>query len=230
MSPGSLRWSETSSPESTETTLTLCTSRTRGTASAAACARSRVACSPPRGSTWTTTSASGSADCTARSTCVGRRVSLPDRLLERDADHDVGEVPARRLPHAQPPQLDGRLDRRDRAPRRRLLVGRNAVHQHVDVPAHQPHGGDEDERGDEQRRDRVRVVVAGAHEQQPDQHRDRAGEVAAEVERVRRERGAAVPARGARRRDRPRDVDHDHDADHGERVPRRVHLRGASGR
>src|SRR5487761_1559585 len=59
-SPGSFRCSETSVPPPTESTLTLCTSRTRGTASAAACARSRTAASSS-GSTWTTTSDPGNA-------------------------------------------------------------------------------------------------------------------------------------------------------------------------
>ena len=36
---------------------------------------------------------------------VGCRMSLADRRAVLDADHDVGEVPSRRLPHAQPSQL-----------------------------------------------------------------------------------------------------------------------------
>src|SRR5579862_4158258 len=67
-SAGSLRCSESSVPLSSATAVTLCTSRTLGTPSAAAWARSRTAPTASSGSTWTTTSASGSAAWTARST------------------------------------------------------------------------------------------------------------------------------------------------------------------
>src|SRR5215216_6482189 len=66
-SPGSFRCRPTSIPPLTVTTRTLCTSRTRGTASAAACTRSWTA-STAAGSTCTTTSLSGNASCTACST------------------------------------------------------------------------------------------------------------------------------------------------------------------
>ncbi len=45
---------------------------------------------------------------------VGRGMPLPDRGARRDADHDVGEVAAGRLPHPQPTEVHGRLDRLDR--------------------------------------------------------------------------------------------------------------------
>ena len=80
--------------------------------------------------------------------------------------------------------------------------------------------------GDEERRERIRLRMPGADEQQPDEDGARAGEVAAEVERVRGERGALVAARGPRGRERPADVDDDHDADDDERVPLRVHGAG----
>ena len=67
--PGSLRWREISVRPPTSITFTLWISRTPGTWSAAACTRSRRAASEPAcGSTWTTTSASGSARRTASST------------------------------------------------------------------------------------------------------------------------------------------------------------------
>ena len=57
--------------------------------------------------------------------------------------------------HAQPPQLDP-----GSAPMAASAAssasGRNAVHQHVDVDAHQPSRGDQHEPGHEQRRNRVR--------------------------------------------------------------------------
>ena len=67
-SPGSFRWSETSTRPSTSSTARLWISRTCETPSAAASARSRMLSSPPRGSTWTTTSTSGSRSWRAAST------------------------------------------------------------------------------------------------------------------------------------------------------------------
>ena len=68
--------------------------------------------SPASGSTCTTTSASGSARLDRRLDRVGGRVALADGGAGRDGDHDVGELAAAGLPHPQPPQLDGRLQRR----------------------------------------------------------------------------------------------------------------------
>ena len=200
--------------------MTLCTSRTRGTSSAAACARSRTsASSGPVGSTWTTTSASGSADCTARSTASAAACPWLTAAPYVDADHDVGEVAPRRLPHAQPSQLHGRLYADDRLARRLLGVRGSAVHQDVDVAAHQPRGREQDEGGDEERRDRVRPRVARSHEEQTDEHRERAGEVTAEVHGVRRERRARIGARHSPRGRRPGEVDADDHADYEKRVP-----------
>ena len=114
------------------------------------------------GSTWTTTSVSGSARCDRLLDRVGRGVALPDRGARRDGDHDVGEVAARRRADPQPPQLvTGGSIAGDRLPRRLLGVRRRAVHQHVDVAPHQPDGRAEHERRDEQRRDRVAGRPAG---------------------------------------------------------------------
>ena len=73
------------------------------------------------------------------STRVGGRVPLPDRRARRDRDHDVGEVAPGRRADPQPPQ------RRPAGsiPAIAALAacsasGRRAVHQHVDVPPHQP--------------------------------------------------------------------------------------------
>ena len=108
---------------------------------------------PPRGSTWTTTSAPGTRLLDRRLDRVGRRVALPDRGAGRDADHDVGEMATGRAPHAQAAELDGRPERLDRATRRLDLVRRRPVHEHVDVLTDQPPGGGEHEHRDEQRRD-----------------------------------------------------------------------------
>ena len=158
---------------------------------------------------------------------VGRRVALADGRVVRDADHDVREHAPGRLTHAQAPQLHRGAEPDDRLACRLLRVRGSAVHQHVDVAPHQPRGGDQHEHRDEERRDSVGARMPGADEQQADEDGDRAGEVAPEVERVRRERGARVRARRAPRGDRPGDVDADHDADDEQRVPGRVHGRAA---
>ena len=86
---------------------------------------------------------------------VRGRVTLPDRRARRHADHDVGELRPARLPHPQTSQLDRRPHRLDRRERRRLRIGRRAVHQDVDVDLDQPRRGEQDEHADEQRRDRI---------------------------------------------------------------------------
>ena len=152
---------------------------------------------------------------------VGGGVSLPDCRAGWHRDDDVGEVAAARLAHPQPVERHGGLDGGDRLERRRLGIGRGAVHEHVDVHLHQTRGGDEHEHRDEQRRGRVGTCVTGPHEQQPEQHSPRPDQVAAEVERVGRERRARVAARRAPAHDRPAEVDDDHEADHRQRVPGR---------
>ena len=121
--------------------------------------RSRRSRASP-GSTWTTTSARGSARAHRRLDRVGQRVALADRGVRAHADHDVDEVGAGRLAHAQALDLDARLVARDRVARRRGRRLRGAVHQHVDVAAREPGGGDDHEHGDDERRDRVALRVA----------------------------------------------------------------------
>ncbi len=158
---------------------------------------------------------------------VGRGVTLADGRAGRNRDDDVGELPRTGLAHAQSPECDRGLDPRDRRARRLFGAGRNAVHQHVDVALHQPRRCEQDERGDEERRGRVRARIAGAHEQQPKQHGPGAGEIAGEVQRVRGQGGAAIALRRPPRDDRAAEVDDDHDADNCERVPGCLH-RGAA--
>ena len=125
-------------------------------------------------------------------------MALADGRGRRDADHDVGELPPGRLPHPQPAQLDARAERGDRRAGGLLGVGGSAVHQHVDVPAHQPCRRDQHEHGDEERGERVAVRMTCPHDEQPDEDRDRPGQVAREVERVRGQRGApGAPATSA---------------------------------
>ena len=156
---------------------------------------------------------------------VRSRVTLPHAGVRGDADDDVGEVAARGLPHAEPPKLDTRLQMLDRLACRALGVDRDAVHEHVHVPPHQPRRGNEDEHGDEERGERVALAPARTREQEPAQDGRRPHQVAAEVKRVRCERRAAVPARGAQRDDHPARVDRDHDQHDEDRVPDRVHAR-----
>ena len=155
---------------------------------------------------------------------VRRRVSLADRGSGRNADHDVCEMPPRRLTHAQAAELHGRLHALDREPGGLVRSHRIAIHQHVHVLADEAGGRDENEHGDQQCGDRVAVGVAGAREEEANEHRRRAEQVAAEVERVRRERRAPVTPRAAPGHDRPADVDGDDQDDDGEGVPRGVDI------
>ena len=155
---------------------------------------------------------------------VGGRVPLADAGARRNTDHDVCELAPAGLAHAQPLQVDSRLDARDRRACGCFRLDGDAVHQDVDVRPHEPHRRGEDERRHEQRCDRVAVRVSGAHNEQADEHGGRAEQIAEEVESVRLERGAAERLRSPPRDDRSARVDPDDDDDHEQRVPRRVDL------
>ena len=135
---------------------------------------------------------------TASSTLSAAAWPWPTAAPGRDADHDVRELASAGLAHPQPLEVDDRADVGDRRARRRLGLDRHAVHEHVDVRPHQPRGGGEHEHRDEQRGDRVGVLVAGANEQQADEHGGRPEQVAEEMERVRLERRAVEASRAAR--------------------------------
>jgi hypothetical protein len=156
---------------------------------------------------------------------VRSRVCLPDRGVGRDADDDVGEVAARGLAHPQPPQLHGRVEGLDRPPGRPLRLDGHAVHEHVDVPPHQPARRGQHEHGDEERGDRVGLGIAGAREEQSDQDRGRAEQVASEVQCVPEQRLAAIAARATERDGCAAGVDHDHEQHDDDCVPGRVDLR-----
>jgi hypothetical protein len=151
-------------------------------------------------------------------------MSLPDRRPRRDADHDVGEVPTRGLAEPKPPKLDRGIDAGDRLPSRRVGFVRRPVHQHVGVRADQPRRRHQHQHGDEQRGERVRARVAGRHETEAEEHRERARKIAREVQCVRLERRAAVAPSALERHPRPARVDGDHDPDHEEGVPGRLHV------
>ncbi len=152
-------------------------------------------------------------------------MTLTDRGAGRDRDHHVGEVTPGRLADPEPAQLHRRLELGDRPARRLGGPGRSPIHEHVNVPAHQPARRDQHERGDEKRGGGVRVRITGTREQKAAEDSGRAQQVAAEVERVRLERGAPVTARRTRRDDHPEEVDDDHEPEHRDRVPGRVHGR-----
>jgi class 3 adenylate cyclase/tetratricopeptide (TPR) repeat protein len=152
-------------------------------------------------------------------------VALTHGGARSDADDDVRKVPASRLTYAEPPQLHGWVERVDRRAGCVFRVDRSPVHEHVHVAAEKAHRSRDDEGGDEQRSERVALGEAERDGRQPGEHRERAGEVAPEVERVREERVAAIATRCAQRHRRPRGVDDDDERDRRERPPRRVHGR-----
>ena len=151
-------------------------------------------------------------------------MALPDRGTRRDADDDVREVRATRLADPEPPELDGRLELRDRRAGGGLGVLRRLVHEDADVSPNELRRGDDHERGDEERRDGIAPGKAERGRREAGEDGERAREVAAEVECVREQRIAAIAAGGAGRDRRPRGVDRDDERDRGERPPGRVHL------
>ena len=136
MPPGSLTCSDSSLRPSRSRSVTLWISRIAGTEAAAARARAGRSRSP--GSTCTTTSLPGRARSTAASTASAAACPCPHRR-GRDADHDVRELTAARLPHPQPAERDV-WQAGDRLPRRLLRPARRAIHEDVDVDADQPGG------------------------------------------------------------------------------------------
>ena len=157
------------------------------------------------GSTWTTTSVSGSARSTAASTASAAAWPCPTAASGETAITTSAKWrPAAERIRSRFSWIGGSIAAIACA-RRLLGVRRCAVHQHVDVAPHQPDGRAQHQRGDEQRRHRVaRRPARRAAITRPDEHGERAGEVAAEVERVREERRAVEAPRGPQRRRRAR--------------------------
>ena len=158
-------------------------SRTRGTASAAACTRSRR---PPRRARLDVDDDVALGQRRARRLLdpVRDRVALPDAGLRGRRRSRRRRSRARRLAQAQPPQVDRRLDRARslRAPPPRVR-GR-PVHQHVDVAAHQPAAATSTSAATKSAATESPCGKPAAA-REAGEHGDRAGEVAAEVERVR---------------------------------------------
>ena len=132
---------------------------TAGSASAIARVRARRSRPSRSGSTWTTTSASGRAPRTAGLDPVGGPVAGDQRLVGCGADRRVGEVMAAGLAQAQLAQLDV-VEGADRRFGLGLGLGGRGVHQHPCVLVDQARGGAEDDRGDDQRGDRVALLEA----------------------------------------------------------------------
>ena len=170
-SPGSLRWSETSVPPSTERPRRYAP-RARAGRRAPPRARGRgVAASSLVGSTWTTTSALRQRRCTRRLDASAAAWPWPTAAPGVDADDDVRELRARPPAACAAAAAAPAADADDRLPRRLLGIGRRTIHEDVDVAPHQPRGGEQDEHGDEERGDGVGARVAGAGEQQADRAR-----------------------------------------------------------
>jgi hypothetical protein len=123
---------------------------------------------------------------------VGHGVALAERRVRAHSDDHVDEVAPGGLAHAHASNLHGGLRLGDRGAHRQLGLRRGAVHEHLDVAAHQPDGRRHHEPGHEERGQGVGLGVARARQHEADEHRARAEEVGGEVEGVRGERGAAV--------------------------------------
>ena len=137
-SPGSFTCSDSSVRPSTSTSARLCTSRTRGTPTAAACARSRRSRVLDRLDVHDDVRVRQRA-LDRRLDRVGRGVPLPDRGARRRRRS------RRRRTGGRPPAACAGAAARPAgasspiaATRRRLGLGRRAVHQHVDVRLDQP--------------------------------------------------------------------------------------------
>ena len=229
-SPGSFRWSETSVRPSTRSTATLWISRTLRDLH-----RGGVGEFPghrilDRRLDVDDDVRLGQRALDRRLDGIGRGMPLPDRRRRRDRDDDVGEVPAGRRAHPQPPQPDRRLDPGDRLSGGLLGVRRRPVHQHVDVPAHQPHCRRQHQRGDEQCGDRVGL---GHPARTPISPTSTASDPAKSLPKCTAfDSSAALWNRrpsAARSSVRETSIS-EHDADHQERPPGRVDARCGSSR
>ena len=150
---------------------------------------------------------------------VRRGMALDHGATRRHRHHDICEVAPRGFPQPEAVKLDLRGESDDRFAGDLLCRRRGGVHQYLGVLEHEPRRRREDERGDDQGRDRVAVLKPRSDSYQPREDRDRTGEVATEVKRVRTERRRAVLARGPQRDKDSADVDEDRDQDDAEHVP-----------
>ncbi len=146
-------------------------------------------------------------------------MALDDRLPGRHGDDDVGEVAPGGLAQAQPAQLDVGAERAiARSAASRASAGVRSISTFAFSAI--------------SRTAAAKMIAAttsaatespwakpAAHEQQSDEHRERARHVAGEVKGVGAQRGAGVAPGGAQRDDRAAEVDDERDRDHRELVP-----------
>ena len=151
-------------------------------------------------------------------------MTLADGGPGRDPDDDVREVRAAGGANAQPPELDRRVERGDRAPGGLLrATGARSMSTSMFLRSSLA-GREDDEPGDEERRDRVALREAERGREEPREHGERADEVAPEMEGVREQRVAPVLPPGAERDDGARGVDGDDERDRGKGPPARLDL------
>ncbi len=155
---------------------------------------------------------------------VGDPVAGDQRLVGGGADRRVGEVVAAGLAQAQLAQLDVVAEVPDRRFGLRLRLQRRRVHEDQRVLVDQARGGGEDDRGDDQRGDRVALLEAERDGGDAAEDGDRARHVAGEVEGVGAQRRGLVLLRAAEADRDAAEVDHEGDA----RSPRRRTSAGRS--
>ena len=154
---------------------------------------------------------------------------LNGRLSRRDRDDGIGEILAARLANAQPAKVDVIAQVGNRGVCAGVRFGWGGVHQHARVLEDQASRRGEDDRGDEQRGDRIALVKAGADRDQPGEHRHGAGHIAGEVKRVRSQRRRLVPGRTPQGNQHTADINSEGDRDHREHVPVRFERLAATG-
>ena len=228
MSRGSFTWRLSSGPPSSCRTRTLWTSRTPGTPSAAAVARSRRSPSTARGSTWTRTSESGqlargSPPRSRRRSCAPGRAPASALMATTRSTKSRPRGVAR----AQPAELEvAELLERARGPppRRRRPRGPSGPRS-TGGPAGRRRRGRARRRSAP--RSRPRAARPRRRATRPTRTASEPAEVRGEVQRVGRQRRRVVAAGGAAADDRARGVDADDDA-RGRGTPTRSSSRGAA--
>ncbi len=206
----------------------LCASTTPGTRSAAAATRSLGRSSASAaGSTCTCTCARPSESRTACSTR-----SVVSWVFSSPSSRETPMTTSAKL---SPPASRTRTDRTSATPTTLRTTrstaparpdGARSI-EHVDVAAAEPHGGDQHDRGHEDRGHRVAAGHARRREAEADEHRHRPREVRPEVPGVCHQRRVSLPAALAQRHRRANGVDHEHEQDHREHVRLRVDRRAA---
>ena len=138
---------------------------------------------------------------------IGDRVTLPDGRAREDADHDVDERLAARLPQPKAAELDERIERLDRGAGDLDRRVRRPIPSARPRSPDQPGRGEQDEHRDEQRGDRVAPCGKPRSRRSARRGRRACRRGRHEVERVREQRGARMATSRLQRRHRPGPVD-----------------------